>query len=546
MSNSLKEMFRTFSYRTAIKTNILSGNMSYSPISSNSMIMAGGRNSSPSSSMAGNRYLGTYYMRMAEIKDYEISELTNTVVTIFRDYIINYFNNESDIVTLSPSLKSVQDKINKIYKQLNLVNELKTHLSDILYNGAYCFKIDWDTTKASYVKFELYNPYNVVTVYKKGKIHCHLVVSRDGKILEVAPHSIVRFGSPELHLVNDMNAEYWMEESKDTLIRTYDLAAGYPLYYNVANKVKEYLLKDQVVSLLSIKDLIQPLLLLIRVDKATSPDEANRLALNTENLINKYSDISSILSANFSINDLIDSLINNIRVLPDYNSGLGSMDTIDLSKIANKINEIRGDQDNTKDSILTSLGIPRALFAGDVTKWEAIKSSQRLNSKVNNFINNIKDGLKVTTASLYYLLTGKQISLEDIDINLFTKTEVDYNIAISSSEIISNLLESINRTLDSVQNFVKGNELVDGQRYCDYVFNQLKVIDPDIMDFIDEKEVKSFIDDVVKQRKESYGSESGGYSPYGGARSFSEGGSGLLERLAEEVMKLKGFDHRKK
>jgi len=514
MSNSLREMFRTFSFRTALKTNILSGGSSFKPISSNSVIMAGGRNTSPSSAMASNRYLGTYYMRMEEIKDYEISELTNTVVTIFRDYIINYFNNESDIVILDPSLKSVQDKINKIYKQLNIVSELKNHLQDIIYHGSYCFKIDWDPVRSTYTKYELYNPYNVVSVYKKGKLHCHLVASKDGRILEVAPHSIVRFGTPNLYLINDMNSEYWMDESKDTLVRTFDLAAGYPLYYNVANKVKEYLLKDDVVSLLSIKDLIQPLLLLIRVDKTTSPDEANRLALNTENLINKYSDISSILSANFSINDLIDSLINNIRVLPDYNSGLGSMESIDLSKISSKISEIRGDQDNIKESILTSLGIPRALFTGDVTKWEAIKSSQRLNSKVNNFINNIKDGLKETTASFYYLLTGKQISLEDIDIALFNKTDVDYNIAISSSEIINNLIQSINTILDTVQNFVKSNELIDGQKYCEYVFNQLKVIDSGISDFISENDIKTFIDNIIKQRTESPDAGGGGFSPY--------------------------------
>ena len=92
------------------------------------------------------------------------------------------------------------------------------------------------------------------------------------------------------------------------------------------------LLKDQILTLLSIKDLIQPLLLLQNVDKTTPPDEANKLALNTENLINKYSDISSILGSNFSINDLIDSLLNNIRVLPDYSSTVSNMELTLISK----------------------------------------------------------------------------------------------------------------------------------------------------------------------------------------------------------------------
>ena len=61
-------------------------------------------------------------------------------------------------------------------------------------------------------------------------------------------------------------------------------------------------------------------------------------------MINKYSDISSILSSNFNINGLIDAMMNNIRVIPDYHSTMGDMNNIDLSKITNKISEIEGVQ----------------------------------------------------------------------------------------------------------------------------------------------------------------------------------------------------------
>lgn len=500
MFEALKEVARTFSYRSVIKSNILTSSASFSPISPNSTMLAGGRNTSPSSVMVSNKYLGTYYLRMQEIRDYEVTELTNTVVGIFKDYIINYFNKENDIVTFKNGHNLEQRRVNEIFKQLNIVDEIKSHLFEIIYNGAYCLKVDWDAEKKKYVKYDLQNPYNVVTVMKRGEINCHLVVSRDGKILEVAPHAIIRFGKADLHLVNDMNGEYFDDEKEDTLVKTFELTAGFPLYYNISNKVKEYLLKDQVVSLLSIKDLIQPLLLLIRVDKSTSPDEANRLALNTENLINKYSDISAILGANFSINDLIDSLINNIRVLPDYASALGDMNSIDLTKITNKIAEIRNDQDGSKDGILTSLGIPRALFAGEVTKWEAIKSSERLNSKVNGYINQINDGLKLTAASFFYLLTGKKISVEDIEINLFTKTQVDYNIAISNAEIVNSLLSSINSILDSTQNMIQNNKLIEPEKYCDYIISQLKVIDPEILKFVDQEQVKKYVKELIKQR----------------------------------------------
>jgi hypothetical protein len=480
MFDTLKEVIKTFSYKSVIKSNILGVNTStFSPISSNSLTLAGGRNTSPSSVSMSNKFLGTYYLRMQEIKDYEVTELTNTVVGIFRDYIVNYFNKEDSIVTLKNNDTVTQEKINKVFKQLDIVDEIRTHLFELIYDGAYCIKIDYDKDSQKFVKYHLHQPYNVVTVRKKGEVVKHLVVSRDGKVVEVAPYSIIRFGKADLHLINNLGEDYKTNED-DTLVKEYDLVAGFPLYYNICSKIKEFILKDQLVSLLSIKDLIQPLLLLINVDKSTSPDEANRLALNTENLINKYSDISSILSANFSINDLIDSIINNIRVLPDYSSSMGNLNTVDLSKISDKINDIRNYQDTTKDDILTSLGIPRSLFSGEVTKWEAIKTSERLNSKINSIIIGISEGVKETAANIYHLLTGKTMSVDDIKVSLFSKTQVDYNTEISNADIVNTLVMSINQILDSVMQTAQSARFIDPNAYSQYIIDQLKNIDPKI------------------------------------------------------------------
>lgn len=513
-----RELVRSFAYKSVLKSNILSNSGSFSPLSPNTSMIAGSRGSSPSM-ISGSKLLGTYYLRLQEIKDYEVTELTNTVVGIYKDYIINYLNKDDNIITLKnaqlgDAQHKYQTRINSIFKDLGIIDEIKSHLFEIIYNGQYCIKLDWNEEDKKFVKYDLQNPYNVVSVIRKGEVESHLVVSKEGKILEVAPNSILKFGGNELHLINDMEPSYFGNESEDTIIKDHSLVAGYPLYYNIVNKIKEYLLKDQVVSLLSIKDLIQPLLLLIRVDKNTSPDEANRLALNTENLINKYSDISAILGANFSINDLIDSLINNIRVIPDYSSALGDMNSIDLTKISNKIQEIRGDQENSKDGILTSLGIPRALFSGDVTKWEAIKSSERLNSRVNSLITQISDSVKYSASVIYYLISGTKINEELIECNLFTKTQVDYNNAISSADIVNSLLTSINQILDTTQNMVSNNKLVDAEAYCNYVINQLKVIDPDILTFVGEKQVKALMQELIKQR------DSMDVSP-GGYRGFS-------------------------
>lgn len=451
---------------------------------------------------------------MEELKDYEVTELSNTSVGIYRDYLFNHFNDGGDVISLlsdNPKDKVVERNINRIFRDLDIVNTIKLHINEIIYYGSYSIKIDWDKEKRKWVKYELANPYNIVTVRRQGSIQSNLVMSRDQKIYSVAPNSIIRFGRDSLHLINDMNESFFDQEdadpsylnsidNKDTLIKRYDLSGGFPLYYNIIGKIKEYLLKDQLVSLLSIKDLIQPLLLLVRVDKATDPIEANKLALTTENLINKYSDLSAIFGANFSILDLMDSILNNIRVLPDYQSAMGDMNSIDLSKISSKIQDIKADLDNLKEAIYTSLGIPRALFAGDTTKWEAIKASQRLNSKVLSMIQDLTDSVRIIAARFYYLLTGTEIGLDKVSASLFTKTDIDYNASITSSEIVSQLVESINRILESVQRFSQDSKLIKVDGYVRYVVEQLKTIDPDILSFIDEETIKKYVEDVLKER----------------------------------------------
>lgn len=494
MFQNLIEVMKSFSFNSVLKGNILSSPGAFGGSSSNGI--AGAKSNSPASNMVSNRFLSSYYRVMQEIRDYEISDITNITINIYLDYIRNYFVKEGELISIKdtvPNFQKKQDKLNKIFKELDVVREVKDHLWDIIYNGSFCFKIAFDPQVQSYVKFYLYNPHNVITVKKDKGTLCHLVTSRDGTIYQVRADSIFRLGQANLALINDVNTDFFGQNKEDTLVRDDFMVAGTPLYFNITGKVKEYLLREQILSLLSIKDLIQPLLLLVRMDKNTSPDEGNRLALNIENMINKYSDISSILSSNFSINSLIDSLMNNIRVIPDYHSSMGDMNNIDLSKITNKISDIENSQENKKESILTSNSIPRSLFNGESTKWDAIKSSQRLNSKINGFVVGISDSIKWEVINIHKDLTGEDLDPEDITINLFTKTDVDYNTAINNTEIVSQLMDGIQRVLMSCTQTLQDVKFINPEEYANYVLSKLKIIDTDICNFMDDKTIKEFI-----------------------------------------------------
>lgn len=527
----VREFVNLFSTRAVIKSNILSTN--FTPIGSGGS--SGFRSSGMSpqksnfSAFQPSRFVNDYVTRIDELMGYEQTEIVNTAVGVYKDFVSNYFTESDEIVTFmtdDPEDKKIEAQINAIFKQIGYKDETKDHLEEIINYGSYSFKVDWNKVDRKWVRYELQNPYSVITVNRDNAILFHLVLTRDRKLVQVAPNAIVRIGRPLMHLINDLGDNVFDVEKKDqdsivkedTIVNRYDMASGFPLFYNIMGKLKEYILKDQMITLLSIKDLIQPLLLLIRVDNKTDPTEANRLAVNTEELINKYSDLSAIFGANFSINDLLDSILNNIRVLPDYQSVIGDMNSVDLSKVTQKIQDIMSSQDNSKESLFNSIGIPRALFGGDTTKWEAIKGSQRLNSRVASLIGSINGATIDTAAMFYYLLTKKSIDKNVIRSNIFTKTDVDYNNALIASDIVNQLMESINRVLEGAQRFTQENKMIDIEAYCEWLRKQLKIIDPDIMDFITDEKLKEFVKAQIKAQKEN---ESGGFGGGGGFGRFS-------------------------
>lgn len=506
LAGEIREAVSSFSFRNIIKTNIMSapGSTFGNNYSQASLTNLSRRNTS-TNAMRDGSMLSTYYLKMQELIDYYNTDLTERVTQIYSDYITNYFSSTSDLITIDesvPGASQIAARINKVLAQVEYVPMLKKHMTPFLYNRSYSYKFGWNESKGQYEKFELANPTNVVSVYGSDRIpEEYLVTSREGTIYEVSRYSIIRFGVPKLNLINDIRPEKF-DTKDDSLVVGTRMMAGQPIYYNNTPKVKEYLLKDQIVSLLSIKDLIMPLLLLLRVDANTAPDEANKLATNVENTINKYCDLSSVFSANFTIEDLIDGLLNNIRVIPDYNSGMGDMGNVDLSKIANKIQEIRSDQDGILEKILTGLAIPRSLFSGDATKWDALKSSQNLNNRINGYVQNLNDGLVETSIMIYHMLTNEWLNPSNIRPHLFNRTDSDYNSQLSNLDILSQYSDSINRVLDTTTRTLQDNKLIDPQGYANFMVEQILSAIPDLAKAVPKESVTKYVQSVLAQRSQ--------------------------------------------
>ena len=366
--DDIKEMVRTFSFSPMIRSNL----------SAPRNLMGSDQ---PSSSQAeptallSNRYMSTYYLRVQELKNYEMTDLTEMIVGLFSDYIISYIKEEhSRIISLSDEVKDSEfysDKINEVLAGLNYVEDLKLHLFEYIYYGGYSYSIHWDEKNREFKKKLLYNPTNLISSYSEDGIKSYLVQTKLSSIEEVSPGNIVMIGNPTMELFDNISKEFkngnwgFDERKNDTLYRVKQYRACKPLYYSIIGKVKEYLLKDQLINILSIKDLIAPLVYSVGMDKNTDPATADNLVTNIENLINKYADVSVIIESNFDINSLLDQINNNIKLVTDYNQNIANMSSLDLIKVNDRINELRNDQDNIRNGILQSCGIPESLFNGD-------------------------------------------------------------------------------------------------------------------------------------------------------------------------------------
>nr|DAT14416.1 MAG TPA: portal [Bacteriophage sp.] len=447
-----------------------------------------------------SKTLSTYYAKCKELETYENNEITKSIMSIYKDYLTGYFNTTEDLIEINedvPGHEELQSGINDIFKRLDILSETKTHLDQIMYSGSYCFKMSYDESKGEFTKYDLEFPTTVVTSFRGRNPISHLVISKKGSIYSVKPESIFRIGNADLPLYNDIKNKADIGQSgEDSMVKTESMYAGTPLYYNIMAKIKEYLLKEQLISLISIKDLIQPYIMTLQITEGTSIDEGNKAARNVETMINRNSDISMVLSANMDINSLMSSISNNIKVFPDFKGGLGSMGDLDLSRITLKIIESENMQDIKRENIFTYNGIPRALYNGDTTKWEAIKSSQRLNTKINSIKVNITESLKIEARKIINMVYQRDIDLDMINVNLFTKTDIDYNVSLINLDIINQMVGGIQQVLFSIQQTVSEVRFIDPQKLLEYAEDQLKIIDPDLKGLITEETIKNFVSSI--------------------------------------------------
>ena len=545
--NLMQKLFGSFalgSGRFALRSNVYNngGTPGYSPIggTSQSRIFDGMDRKSPllGNYMPSSR-LSSYYEKLAELKGYQLLDISKLATNFFADYIINFLADESNgaqLVTIMDDDgnkdETKTERINDVLvKDIKIFDFIRDHIQDYVFYGGYYSMLRNTRDELGHLRFrieELYDPISVVIKKKRVKEtdeieEVFLARSDENIIYEIPKKEMIYISNTALRLVNDLSSDWndknkksWLHEkpkeggkgTRDKVTRKESYQAAEPLFYSSIIKLKELVIKELLVSLISLRDLTSVQMFLLQFDKAVPLETANELCARATKLANNTNEISSFLTSQFDVVSFIENtLTQSAKFIPDYNSTLGSKNSmLPLDKLSDKLLDIMQTLDQCRNNVLSPLGLPSTILdSTSGSKWQVLQQSERANSRVASFMAGIKDSVTNLVCSIYETLYGTELDPSLIKLHISEKTSVEYNNQINQSESINGLVQGISNIIQtSLQTLDFASPLIDPEAYLTYIHNLLKDIDPNTENLITEETLQQYLQLVQAKVNNSF------------------------------------------
>jgi len=531
--NITQKMFGSFalgSSRVPIRSNVYRSGGGYQPIggTSNSIFDSYDRkspllgNASPSNRISG------YLDRISELKGYQLLDISKLAVNFFADYITNFLvdGTGQQLVTIMEKEgdkidSSVTERINDILiKDLKILDWIRDHLQDYVFYGEYFGMLQKSRDDTGHLKFrieEINDPVCVITKKKKNEEgemeETYLARGDDGVMYEIPTEEIVYIASQNLRLINDLSDEWKSSKSKkpehrisgeknkdenrQKVLRKESYMTSEPLLYPIILKVKELVIKELLVSLISLRDLSSVQIFLLQFDKSIPLESANELCARATKLANNTNELASFLSSQFDVISFIENtLTQSAKFVPDYNSTLGGKNSmLPLDKLTDKLLDIMQTLDACKANILGPLGLPTTLMdSTSGNKWQVLQQSERANSRVSGFMNGIKSSVVALVCNIYKVVYDEELDPALIKLHISEKTSVEYNNQINQSESINGLVQGVTSIIqNAIQTVETAAPLIDGKAYLSYIQTQIKSIDPNTETIITEDTLEQYM-----------------------------------------------------
>ena len=519
--------FAVGSSRVPLRSNIFKGAGGYSQIGSTGGAGKWGQGTRRSpllGSSSPSNLMSLYYERVDELRGYQLLDVVKLATNFFADYIVNFLEeNEKQVVTIL-DLEGNQDetkteRINEILiKDLNILNYVRDHIKDMVFYGQYAGMLMKSRDELGHLKFrleELYDPVSVITKKKRNKDggmdESYLARGEDGKIYEIPKEEAFTLGSNNLRLINDLDEKskqrgekkitptFGKKEGGDNrskVLAQSAYSAGEPLFYSLILKVKELIIKELLVSLISLRDLSSTQLFLLQFDKSVPLETAKELCARTTKLANNTNELASFLTSQFDAISFIENVLSqSAKFIPDYNATLGNKNSmLPLDKLSDKLLDIMQTLENCRSAVLSPLGIPATILdSTSGSKWQILQQSERANSRVAGFMVGIKESVTDLVKNIYRTLYNEELEVGRIQLHISEKTSVEYNNQINQSESISGLVNGISGILtNALQVMESASPLIDPKAFLSYIQGLIKDIDPSTESVITDHTIEMY------------------------------------------------------
>lgn len=481
----------------------------------------------------------------------------------------------SQIVTIlnedGSNNQTVTDRINQILsKDIKIFDFIKNHIQDFVFYGQYYALLATSHDESGHLKFrieELIDPVSVIQKKKRknddsGEMEeIYLAKGEGGIVIEVPKKNVIYLANHDLRLVNDLadKAEYSNgrikkddpitnflkpspakpqhyqpnfkknnnyilkegasiedakqgKENKDRILIKESYVTSEPLFYSLLLKVKELVIKELLVSLISLRDLSSVQIFLLQFDKNIPLEAASELCKRAAKLTNNTNELASFLTSQFdAISFIENTLTQGTKFVPDYGASLSSKNSmLPLDKLSDKYIEILQTLDQCRAAILGPLGLPISLTdSTSGSKWQVLQQSERANSRVASFLSGIMSSVTDLVLNLYEQIYSESIDPSLIKLHISEKTSVEYNNQINQSESINGLLQSINAIVQSsLQMLDMAAPYIDPKNYLSYIQNLIRDIDPNTENIINERSIELYLQMVnakLSQQFEQFG-----------------------------------------
>lgn len=528
--NLFQKIFGSFAIgnsRVPLRSNVFSkgGSRGYSPIgqTGNSRLFDSQRQSPLLGNATPSNRIGGYLERVDELKGYQLLDISKLATNFFADYVVNFLSdNGQQVVTIldddGNNDETVTDRINTILtKDIKIFDYIRDHIHDYVFFGEYFSMLQTtrdDTGHTRFVVEELYDPVSVVVKKKRnneGVIEeVFLAKGDDGNLYEIPRNEAFYIGNLNLRLINDLS-EGWKDktnykpkinesknENRNKVIQKESYSSGEPLFYSLILKVKELIIKELLVSLISLRDLSSVQIFLLQFDKSTPLEVANELCARTTKLANNTNELASFLTSQFDVVSFIEnSLTQSTKFVPDFNATLGNKNSmLPLDKLSDKLLDLMQNLDACRNNVLSPLGLPSTLLdSASGNKWAILQQSERANSRVAGFMDGIKDSVSNLVQTIYRVLYNEDLDPSRIKLHISEKTSVEYNNQINQSESINGLVTGITGVLqNALQTLDIASPLLDPKAFLSYIQNLIKDIDPNTESLITEETTMKYME----------------------------------------------------